>query len=294
MKLLDRLERKFGRYAIVGLMRYIAVLFVAGLLLGMVMPNYFYEYYLALDFSKVAQGQVWRLVTFLLPVSGLDGIFWTAISVYIYYMFGVSLENVWGAFRLNLYFLVGILFNIFAYWILYLVGQPVLWGSCIDVICGTLFFAFASIYPNSPIYLYFLIPLKAKYLAWGFGALYLYNIVTALASQHYFATLPMIASMANFLVFFLASRNYHRMSPGEVRRKATYRRQVNKARSEGNVVQFQGRNVVTRHKCAVCGRTELDNDQLEFRFCSKCDGNYEYCMDHLFTHEHVHKDDTKN
>jgi len=290
MKLLNRLERKFGRFAITGLMRYIVILFVAGLLIGMVMPVNFYWNNLALDFGKVAEGQVWRLVTFLLPISDMTNIFWTAISVYIYYMFGVSLENVWGAFRLNLYFLVGILFNILAYWILYLLGNPYPWPSCIDVVCGTLFFAFASIYPNSPIYLYFLIPLKAKYLAWGFGALYLYQIVSDIVGHQYLDTIPMIAAMANFLLFFFASRNYHRLSPGEIKRKATYRRQVNKAKSEGNVVQFQGRNVVTRHKCAVCGRTELDNDQLEFRFCSKCDGNYEYCMDHLFTHEHVHKD----
>jgi len=290
MKLLNRLERKFGRYAIPGLMKYIAILFAAGLLIGMVMPESYWNY-LALDFGKVAEGQVWRLITFLLPISDMNRIFWTALSVYIYYMFGVSLENVWGAFRLNLYFLVGIVFNILAYWIFYLVGQPIIiWPSCIEAICGTLFFAFASIYPNSPIYLYFLIPLKAKYLAWGFGAFYVYQIISAIVGHQYWNTIPMIASMATFLLFFFASRNYHRLSPGEIKRKANYRRQVNQAKGQGNVVQFQGRNVVTRHKCAVCGRTELDNDQLEFRFCSKCDGNYEYCMDHLFTHEHVHKD----
>ena len=74
-----------------------------------------------------------------------------------------------------------------------------------------------------------------------------------------------------------------------MKRKADYRRQMKDPRNHGTVTQFGGKNVITRHKCAVCGRTELDGDNLEFRFCSKCDGNYEYCMDHLFTHEHVTK-----
>ena len=79
----------------------------------------------------------------------------------------------------------------------------------------------------------------------------------------------------NFLIFFFSTRNYRSVSPKEVHRKRTYHRQVQQPKG------------VTRHKCAICGRTELDDPNLEFRFCSKCNGNYEYCQDHLFTHEHV-------
>ena len=57
----------------------------------------------------------------------------------------------------------------------------------------------------------------------------------------------------------------------------------------GNETTYQGRSVITRHKCAICGRTELDDENLEFRYCSKCEGNFEYCMDHLYTHEHVRR-----
>ena len=84
-----------------------------------------------------------------------------------------------------------------------------------------------------------------------------------------------IASILNFLIFFFSTRNYRSVSPKEVHRKRTYHRQVQQPKG------------VTRHKCAICGRTELDDPNLEFRFCSKCNGNYEYCQDHLFTHEHV-------
>ncbi len=289
MKLLDKLERKFGRYAIPGIMRYVAALFIIGLVIGMLAPGL--APYLWLDFNKVAQGQVWRLVTFLIPISDMSGIFWTALSVYIYYMFGLSLEQAWGSFRLNLYFLVGILFNILASFIMFMLGINDPWISCLNAVCETLFFAYAALNPNASILLYFIIPLKAKYLAWFFGALYIYQAFGFFIAKDYYMLIPLVASLANFLIFFFATRNYHRMSPGEMRRKANYRRQVNQAKSGGNVVQFQGRNVVTRHKCAVCGRTELDGDHLEFRFCSKCDGNYEYCTDHLFTHEHVHREE---
>ena len=83
------------------------------------------------------------------------------------------------------------------------------------------------------------------------------------------------ASLLNFGVFFFTSRNMIHMSPKQVRRRQEFRREVRKSTN------------ITRHKCAVCGRTEESNPELEFRFCSKCDGNYEYCQEHLFTHTHV-------
>ena len=85
-------------------------------------------------------------------------------------------------------------------------------------------------------------------------------------------------SVANFLIFFLAGRNMNRVNPKEIKRKAVYRQQVNAAKADEKH---------PRHRCAVCGRTEFDDENLEFRFCSKCEGTYEYCQDHLYTHKHV-------
>ena len=86
------------------------------------------------------------------------------------------------------------------------------------------------------------------------------------------------ASLLNFVIFFLSSRNMRRFGPKERARKAKFKRQ-----SAPHMKYANG----AKHRCAVCGRTELDDPCLEFRFCSKCNGNYEYCQDHLFTHEHV-------
>lgn len=287
MKFLNKLERRFGRYAIPNLMKYIAGLFGLGLILG-VIPNYTVINLLSLDFASIMRGQVWRLITWIIPISSMNGILFLAISIYFYYIIGNALERAWGAFRFNLYFFSGILFNILSSLLTYAItGISV--PPSLRFICGTMFFAFAATYPDTQFMMYFLIPIKAKYLAWIQGAIYIYTAITYIVSGNFIHIIPLVVSFANFFIFFFMTRNYQRISPGEYKRRANYRRQMNQGRNSGNVTQFGGKSVITRHKCAVCGKTELDGDHLEFRFCSKCDGNYEYCMEHLFTHEHVKK-----
>ena len=135
----------------------------------------------------------------------------------------------------------------------------------------TIFLAFAVCYPDMRIMLWFIIPIKMKWMAGFYAALIIYSMIIS----SWGGRVAIIASILNFLIFFFSTRNYRSVSPKEVHRKRTYHRQVQQPKG------------VTRHKCAICGRTELDDPNLEFRFCSKCNGNYEYCQDHLFTHEHV-------
>lgn len=291
MKFLDKLERKFGRYAIHNLMYYIIVLQIAGMAINVFAPNFMYSY-LTLDIAKVLQGQVWRLVTFILDpgigfsIEGL-GILFTAITLYLYYYIGRTLENIWGAFRFNLYYFSGIVFNIIAAFILYFLYQNVFhdiyWlniigsGFGLEYINISLFLAFACIFPNQELFYMFLIPIKMKYLGMLYGVYIVYDIYVALANGLPTRAVAIIVALLNFIIFFLMSRNYKRVSPREYNRKKKYQGQVRKVENQ------------TRHRCAVCGRTEQDDETLEFRFCSKCDGNYEYCMEHLFTHEHVKK-----
>ena len=101
-------------------------------------------------------------------------------------------------------------------------------------------------------------------------------------------TLIMIlAAMANFIIYFAITRRH--LSPKNVKRRMDFRRSYERgaASSVNYSSDNRGHKVITRHKCAVCGRTELDGENLQFRFCSKCNGNYEYCQDHLFTHTHI-------
>ena len=300
MKFLNRLERKIGRYAIPNLMYYMIVLYAIGLLLDLFAPG-FYMNWLSLDVYRILHGEVWRLVTFVLqpPSSNL---FFVLIELYMYYSIGRSLETMWGSFRFNVYYFSGLLFQIVAAFLFYgiaclVMGQGMIYVSTVGIgsmyyVNRSMFLAYIVMVPNATFLMSFIIPVKAKWLGIFYGILMGYEVIFYLTRYGIKGggpyALAIIVSVLNFLIFFLMTRNYHQISPSEMRRKARFRKKMNDAKwDSGNIVEFRGRNVITRHKCAICGRTELDDDSLEFRFCSKCDGNYEYCSEHLYTHTHV-------
>lgn len=285
MKFLDKMERKYGQYAIPNLIRYILILYGIGTLMGVLAPG-FYEYMLALDFSKVFQGQVWRLVTFIMAPYAISGnplnILFFIIEIYLYYMIGNALENAWGTFRMNLYIVSGILFNIIAGLICYL-AFGVTYPVGLYYIFQSMFLAFAVLYPDVQFYVYMVIPVKVKWLSYIYAIALAYELISCFLSGSkagYVQGIAILVAMMNFLIYFLWSRKKKRISPEQMRRKRQFKKQVR------IISNMEGE---PRHRCAICGRTEQDHPNLEFRFCSKCDGNYEYCSDHLFTHEHVKK-----
>lgn len=294
MKLIDKLERRFKKYAIHNLMFYIIGLYIAGLIIEL-FGNGFYEAYLSLNVEKILQGQIWRVVTFIIAPPADSGLLFMAFTLYLYYMLGTSLERVWGAFKFNLYFFMGVIFNVIAAFLIYFIFGEV-FELTTYYLNMSLFFAFAAIWPDMEFLLFFIIPIKVKWLAiidmvyMGANILIGYTFSfwpDALKFKTIYGLLqlgivPMpdtataaLVSILNFLVFFLMTRNYKRLSPKEIKRKRTYKTQVKQATQD------------VMHKCAICGRTDKDFPDLVFRYCSKCNGNYEYCQDHLFTHEHV-------
>lgn len=303
MKLLNKLERKWGRYAIPNLMFYMIILYAVGFVLDLIAPG-FYEEWLSLEVYYVLHGQVWRLVTFVLQPPSSSPLF-LIIELYMYYSIGRSLESMWGTFRFNVYYFSGLLFQVLASFLFYGIACAILGGGILPITSAgvgslyqvnrAMFLAYIVMVPNASFYMYFIIPVKAKWLGIIYGVLMGYEVISYIKLGlsygnllYYGRAAAIVVSFANFLIFFFATRNYHRISPSEMKRKAQFRKKMNDAKwDSGNIVEFRGRNVLTRHKCAVCGRTELDDDSLEFRFCSKCDGNYEYCSDHLYTHTHV-------
>ena len=279
-KWLNKLERKYGSHAIPNLMYYIIIIYAAGAVIGLVAPSVYYNY-LALDIGKVLHGQVWRLFTFLLepyPLNSFLDYFWLMIELYLYYYIGRSLEQIWGSFRFNLYYLSGVLCNIIAAFILYAVMGDMIYPCGLTYISRSLFLAFAVVFPDVRLLLMFIIPIKVKWLGYLYGGILAYDVILYMLSgtkQGIAMGVAILVAVANFLVFFFSTRNYNRISPQQVRRKQQYRKQTS------NVTTFP------RHRCTVCGRTERDNPDLEFRFCSKCQGEHEYCMEHLYTHEHI-------
>ncbi len=288
MKWLNKLERKYGKYAIPNLMFYVVILYVVGFVFDLIAPEFYYNY-LSLDVAAILRGQIWRLVTFIIQPPATNLLF-VIFTLYLYYMIGRQLEFVWGSFRFNVYYFMGVLFHIIGAVLAYILFE-------VSLPLGTyylnmaLFFAYAAIYPNQQFFLMGLIPVKVKWLAWIDAAYFGYTILQAFLPSYggnalygwYFkaSALEAFVSILNFLVFFLMTRNAKRFSPKEIKRKQTYRKEVQQGRQEAQYANG------AKHRCHVCGRTELDDENLEFRYCSKCNGNYEYCQDHLFTHEHV-------
>ena len=276
MNWLNKLERKFGRYAIHNLTLYLIGGYIIGFGVYMFVPNLLNL--LTLEPAYILHGQIWRIISWvLIPPSG--NIFTTVIMMLFYYSLGTALERTWGAFRYNVYIFSGILFTVIGAFLLYLivgvdaVGYGVFFSTY--YINMSIFLAFAVSYPDMEVLLYFILPIKMKWMALVYAALTIYDLVRG----NLFTRIAIIASLLNFIVFFLSSRNVKPYMPKEQMRKRKFKQE-----QERPHMTYAGG---ARHRCAVCGRTELDDPTLEFRFCSKCNGNYEYCQDHLFTHEHV-------
>ncbi|MCR5357384.1 MAG: hypothetical protein K6E63_08290 [Lachnospiraceae bacterium] len=287
---LNKLERRFGKYAIPNLSKYIIFGYVIGY--GLTLMDRLAGSsakglitFISLDPYMILHGQIWRLITWIIVPPSSLGIF-TIIMLLLYYSLGTSLERTWGTFRFNVYIFGGMLFTVIGAFILFacynLAGYTDIYsaellGSFIALYFSTyyinlsIFLAFAAEYPDMQLMLYFIIPIKIKWLAILDVVLVLYDFFTGTWE----IKVVVIASLLNFAIFYLSTRNYKRVSPKEIRRRQTFKNEVRR------------QNSITKHKCAICGRTEKDGDNLEFRFCSKCNGNYEYCQDHLFTHDHV-------
>lgn len=284
MDWLSKLERRFGKYAIPNLMYYIIIMYAGGFILQLINPSFYYQY-LSLDASAILHGQIWRIITFMIQPPSTSVIF-IIFALYLYYMIGTQLERAWGAFRFNVYFFAGILSHVLAAILVYLIT-----GISLPIdtwyLNMSLFFAFAALYPNVQFLLFFVIPVKVKWLALLDGAYFLYTVILAFLPSYgggifgiiYKANaVAAVVSILNFIIFFLGSRNMKPYSPKQVKRKREFQKKIRPVNTYANGA---------KHRCAVCGRTELDNPNLEFRYCSKCNGNYEYCQDHLFTHTHV-------
>lgn len=278
MKFFHKLEYKYGRYAINNLMYYIVILYGLGLVLNLFNPM-IYWVYLSLDMEAVFHGQIWRLVTFLMypPALGtwvLGDIFFGVIALFMYHSLGLTLERVWGAFRFNVFFFMGMLAQALACILGYVIFRQD-WMLTTGFLNSSIFLAFAMYFPDVQFLMFFVLPVKAKWLAVAECAVYLYSFIFGNAATR----CELVVSLANVLVFFFMTRNFKRFAPKEIRRKKTFQKET-KILPKG----------ATRHRCAVCGRTEKDGEELEFRYCSKCEGSYEYCQDHLYTHKHVKKE----
>lgn len=279
---MSKFEKKFGKYAISNLTLILIICYVVGYVIQLINPNV--AFFLTLDPYQIVHGQIWRLFSWvLIPPSSLD--IFTIIMLMFYYNLGTVLEKTWGAYRYNVYIFTGMLLTIVASFLymgtMFLLGlNPADATAVFFYTSGafstyyinlSIFLAFAVTYPDMQVLLMFVIPVKVKWMAILDIVLLVYDMLVGGLSVKF----AVGAALVNFVVFYLSTKSLYHMNPKQMKRRAEFKSEVKR------------NSTVTRHKCAICGRTEEDDPSLEFRFCSKCNGNYEYCQHHLFTHEHV-------
>lgn len=293
-----KFEKKFGKYAISNLTIILIMCYVVGYVIQMINANFFEM--LTLNPYAILQGQVWRLVTWVvIPPEQFDIL--TIIMLYFYYSVGRTLERAWGDYKYNVYIFSGMFFTIIAAFVSYgiceyqygelfsitMTSEPIYLAA--STLFSTLyinlsiFMAFAATFPDAQILLMFVVPIRIKWMGIVYAVLMGAELIMGLQLQdpllskvyNLFYRSAIIASLLTFVVFWLINMRRFRVSPKQMKRRHEFKQEV-KVNSK-----------ITKHKCAICGQTDETNENLSFRFCSKCNGNYEYCQEHLFTHEHV-------
>lgn len=282
---LDRFCAKHPRLGIPGLMRFIVIGNVLVYLLDAFSLSgaRLASAWLSFSAPAILSGQVWRLITFVFVPYTYQGIFFFAITLYFYYFIGTALEREWGSNKFTIFYFFGVLLNIL---VGFLVG-----GASMYYVNMSMFFAFATLYPDLQFLLFFIIPVKAKWLAWFDAGYFAFAIVQYLVGGHFLMALIPIVAVLNYLLFFAA--DISDLFSG-AKRKAQFRAAAsgNNQRYGGpKVVNFHDRKTQTKenylHRCAVCGITDVSAPQMEFRYCSRCNGYYCYCAQHINTHIHI-------
>lgn len=265
MSWLDRLERRCRRFAIPNLTGFLAGFQAALWVLIQILPRQAGQASILDAFvlipAKVLDGEIWRLVTFVFlpPGVGILAIF----GIYLFWLMGTALEGQWGTVRYNFYVLIAVLATITA---AFLLPNG---GPATNMFIGSsVFLAFAYLYPDFTLSIYFLLPIRVKWLALLTWIGYAVVLVVGDWSSRMFV----LASIANFLLFF-------------------GRDLLSRVRSGQRTMHSASRRVAETgkpfHTCVICGLTEQDEPDEDFRICSQCNaGTFEYCSQHLRNHEH--------
>ena len=282
MKSINRVINKFclknPRFGIPGLMKYI-VLISAAVFIFNPATNGSLQMMLSFSPSAIFSGQIWRLVTWIfIPLN--NNIFFTAIMLFFYYSIGSTLEREWGTPKFTVFYLLGISLNVIYGFLMSFVLNLPIW-LVPNYLNLSMFFAFAALFPEHKIMLMLIIPVKIKWLALANAFFFAYIFVASLAAGQIAAAFLPFVAVLNFII----------LCGDDV--MAYLRPQ--KARFSSNTINFKKasrkakRDLASktyRHKCAVCGKTDTEYPNLEFRYCSRCNGYHCFCLEHINNHIH--------
>ena len=288
---MKKLRQRFNRFCfqhrnagIPNLMLYIVLGSAVVYVLSMMDKSNTLYYALCFDRELILQGQVWRLFTYMFTYSAGD-VLRTAIGLLCYFSLGRAVENAWGTLRFNLFYFAGVILqDAFAM----ATGMP----ANIIYLNLSLLLAYATLYPDSRFLLLFIIPIRAWVLALVYLVLTLLPVFQLM--QFFPLNLYSLVAIANYFLFF--GKDVLNLIPRSWRINTRKLFQKKPAKKTGTIpfpaagsyqATVQKPTAPYTHKCTVCGRTDVSNPELEFRYCSRCKGYHCYCEDHISNHAHI-------
>ncbi len=285
---MKQLRRKFDMFCfrnrdkgVKNLMLYLSLGSALVYLMNFIDPSNAIYNFLCFDREAIFHGQVWRLFTYPLCYDA-GSIFWMAISLLCYYSLGSAIEHLWGTLRFNLFYLTGVvLLDVYC-----LIFDGWADASYLNL---SLFLTYATIYPDAEFLMFFIIPVKA----WILGVVDLVLMLMGIFVPFPYCLFPIIA-IGNYFLF--VGKDIVNLFPVSWRVNAS-RAAKKAAHPKSKTIPFnaagsyQATHTTVKapytHKCTVCGRTDVDHPELEFRYCSRCKGYYCYCQDHISNHAHI-------
>lgn len=283
---MKQLRRKFELFCyrnrnkgIPNLMLYVVLGTAVVYFMSQIANNYYLYYLLCFDRERILQGEIWRLVTYCLTYNS-GNLLLTAISLFCYYSLGRAMENIWGTLKFNLFYFCGIfMMDIYC----------MIFGGTASVVYLnlSLFLSYATLYPDAHFLLFYIIPVKA----WIFALFDLITVLIGLFTYPFPYNLFSVISLANYFLFF--GKDVLNVIPMSWRANA---RRLFRKPKKAKVIPFDAGSYRASqatpkppytHRCTVCGRTDVSNPELEFRYCSRCKGYYCYCQDHINNHSHI-------
>ncbi len=293
MDFMNKLEKKFGKYAIQDLTKYLVAGYVIGYLLYLYKPETFNIYTMGFDPTYIMWGQWWRIFSWIITPPYYSNILSMFIMCIFYFSLGRMLENAIGSFLYNIYIFGAIIVSVVGTMAAYLICINVFNifpGFCFGTtyyIALSILLAIGVVYSDLEVLLMFIIPVKMKWLSIAYFAITVYYIITV---DYWTMRIFIIMSILNFLLFYAFTRKFSvRTNAKHMKRRREFNKAMKKEKKARRKMEQEsqsfGRSTIL-HKCAICGITNDDAPNMQFRYCSKCSGNKEYCQDHLFTHEH--------
>ena len=256
-------------FGISNLMKYVAIANVAFWLMNVINPTFLQ--YIVFDPALILRGQVWRLVSFMFYPANTGLL--ALLVFYFYYWIGSILEREWGSGPFTVYFFSGVILTIIYGFVMYFAfGYRVMLDS--SYIYLSMFFSFAAMYPDMQVLFMFIIPVRMKFLALIDAVFFL---ISVLGNPFPINLLPVVA-LLNFFIF--CGDDLKALLP---RKKS---QSTINFRKESARIRYEQRSKLYTHKCSVCGRTDVDHPELEFRYCSRCEGYHCFCNEHINNHIH--------